>query len=441
MLGDYQPIRLAEACETILAGTGLTPKALRREAARGRLEITRIAGKDFVTAAALREMIERCRVQSKRPISSEKPERSGASYWVIKDGNRRIATGCAEADVEGAERALVEYRAAQYEPAGGNHPATVAIADVLLLYARDKGPLNARPKELAAMIERLNAAWGNRKVIDIKGATCREYARRRGAKIAARNELSVLRAAVNHWHREHTLTAVPIVTLPSANPSRIRWLQREEAARLLRVAWRARQTLRPGKTKRAGRPQIMSGGATKRHTSRHVARLLLIGLYTGTRTGAILDLHWQPNTVGGWIDLKRGVMYRRAEGGLETKKRTPPVRLPRRLLAHLRRWRRLDDALPPRLDTDGNPLPRPVVHWQGRPVRKIHKAFRSLVAAAELGADVTPHVLRHTRATWLMQAGVDIWEAAGSLGMTVKMLEDTYGHHHPDFQKEAADAY
>jgi hypothetical protein len=40
-----------------------------------------------------------------------------------------------------------------------------------------------------------------------------------------------------------------------------------------------------------------------------------------------------------------------------------------------------------------------------------------------------------------MLAGVGMFEAAQSLGMSVKMLEDTYGHHHPDFQKETAEAY
>lgn len=39
----------------------------------------------------------------------------------------------------------------------------------------------------------------------------------------------------------------------------------------------------------------------------------------------------------------------------------------------------------------------------------------------------------------MMQQGVDLWEAAGALGMSVKILEDTYGHHHPDFQKRAAE--
>ena len=38
-----------------------------------------------------------------------------------------------------------------------------------------------------------------------------------------------------------------------------------------------------------------------------------------------------------------------------------------------------------------------------------------------------------------MQAGVDLWEAAGHLGMNVKTLQDHYGHHHPNFQSRAAE--
>jgi len=37
-----------------------------------------------------------------------------------------------------------------------------------------------------------------------------------------------------------------------------------------------------------------------------------------------------------------------------------------------------------------------------------------------------------------MQAGVDMWEAAGFLGMSVAVLEKTYGHHHPNHLQNAA---
>jgi hypothetical protein len=39
-----------------------------------------------------------------------------------------------------------------------------------------------------------------------------------------------------------------------------------------------------------------------------------------------------------------------------------------------------------------------------------------------------------------MKAGVSLWEAAQSLGMSVAVLEAVYGHWHPDFGKDAANA-
>jgi integrase len=79
-----------------------------------------------------------------------------------------------------------------------------------------------------------------------------------------------------------------------------------------------------------------------------------------------------------------------------------------------------------------------VVHYNGKPVTRLQRTWRAAVKCAGL-KDVTPHTLRHTRATWLMQAGIDIWEAAGALGMTPDILQSTYGKHHPEFQKRAAE--
>jgi integrase len=62
------------------------------------------------------------------------------------------------------------------------------------------------------------------------------------------------------------------------------------------------------------------------------------------------------------------------------------------------------------------------------------------VDLAGLWGKVTPHTLRHTAATWLMQRGVPIWQAAGFLGMSAEVLERTYGHHHPDYMRAAAHA-
>jgi hypothetical protein len=54
--------------------------------------------------------------------------------------------------------------------------------------------------------------------------------------------------------------------------------------------------------------------------------------------------------------------------------------------------------------------------------------------------NVTPHTLRHTAATWLMQNGAPMWDAAGFLGMSEKTLREVYGHHHPEHLRSAATA-
>src|SRR5438874_9611872 len=52
----------------------------------------------------------------------------------------------------------------------------------------------------------------------------------------ARRRLEDLRAAVNAYHAEHTLSVVPKITLPPKSEGRHRWLTRNEAARLLGAA-------------------------------------------------------------------------------------------------------------------------------------------------------------------------------------------------------------
>jgi hypothetical protein len=61
-IGDHDPVRLSDACEMFFAGS-LKPSALRTEAAKGNLNMLMIAGKHFVTKAAIRNMLERCKVR------------------------------------------------------------------------------------------------------------------------------------------------------------------------------------------------------------------------------------------------------------------------------------------------------------------------------------------------------------------------------------------
>src|SRR6516225_10943408 len=58
------------------------------------------------------------------------------AVWVIRDGSRKISTGCAAQDRTGAERQVSEYLANKYQPdrSRGRHPCQILIADVLAIY-------------------------------------------------------------------------------------------------------------------------------------------------------------------------------------------------------------------------------------------------------------------------------------------------------------------
>ena len=81
-----------------------------------------------------------------------------------------------------------------------------------------------------------------------------------------------------------------------------------------------------------------------------------------------------------------------------------------------------------------------MIHDNGKRIGDIKKGFAAACKRAGVEG-VTPHTLRHTAASWLMQSGkVTPWEAANSLAMSEKVLKDIYAHLHPEHQKSAAEA-
>ena len=61
--------------------------------------------------------------------------------YIIRDGARRISTGCGPGDVEGANRALGEYCRATFRPDTRERDlARIPVAEVLTMYARDQPP-------------------------------------------------------------------------------------------------------------------------------------------------------------------------------------------------------------------------------------------------------------------------------------------------------------
>jgi integrase len=336
--------------------------------------------------------------------------------WVIRDGTTKRSTGAGPSEIGKAESALSRYLNEKLVPrVRDSDPARVEIATVVAIYAEDVAHKHARPKETAARLSRILDHFGSRKLVSLNKQTCDEYVAARGHSAAARRELEDLRAAVRHHWEAGLCSALTPVVLPERGEARERWLTRREAAKLLRAAWRLREK--------------QNGYPTNRPIAQHIARFILAGLYTGTRAGAICGAALRPMFGHGWIDTEHGVFYRRTAGMRKTKKRQPAIRLPPRFLAHVRRWVRLGIA---------NDF---LIEWQGQSVKRINKAFRSVRKVAALGPEVTPHTLRHTAITWQAQLGVPAHEICGFFGITMEVFERVYGHHHPDYQSNAVNAF
>ena len=215
-----------------------------------------------------------------------------------------------------------------------------------------------------------------------------------------------LRTILSGWRSAHgrrlTTLPVPEFDVPAASEPKDLFLTKEEARRLL----------------------------SECHMP-HLRLFVRLGLATGARPGAITSLQWRH------VDLERGRVDFRASGQRKRgedefkrgkEKAAAMVPIGEDLVEELREARRISQ-------TDY------VIEYTARPVGGVSRGFAAAVKRAGLNPALTPHVLRHSAATWMAQAGVAMFQVAGFLGhSSVAMVEKVYGHHSPDFMSQGRDA-
>ncbi|MCC8967906.1 tyrosine-type recombinase/integrase [Bradyrhizobium sp. Pear76] len=335
--------------------------------------------------------------------------------WNIRDGQRTVGTGCVQGAREEAERKLADYILQKLDPKAsrsGGDPNAIKVADALSVYSDEKIMHSSRPDAGLAMIGKLNEFFGNDTVGQLNGQRQREFARQRGSQSAARRELETLAAAIN-YHIRDMVGGVQMLfrpVLPDAAPARERWLTRDEAARLIWAAWRKRCD--------------HDGDEKGRLTSRHIARFILVALYTGTRAGAVCGAALIPTIGRGYVNLDNGEFRRLAYGKKQSNKRQPTVDLPPRLLAHMRRWHRLGIST------------KAVIEVHGKPVQRVSNGWDGVVEKAGLATEikelkVVPHTLRHTSISWYLRSGVPIDKVSDYCGVSIQIIKKVYGHHIP----------
>jgi len=331
----------------------------------------------------------------------------GDRYYVRwwQDGAwKRVSAGTADRGEAG--RFLAQFEAGFGAPVAPAQPTIGAILDG---YLRDREPRVAAPETLRYACAALRRHLGNLEPAHLSKEAGRRYAERRrteGYEVGPAGkrrrkpvsdgtiarELVTLRAALKWASRgaadERWITDVPYVEVPSASPPRQRWLTRPEAALLLAAC-----------------------------QSEHVKVFVALALYTGARSGAILDLQWsQVDFEGQRIDLGSGTGNK--------SRAVVPIAAP--LLSVLREARRAATC-------------DYVVQHADAGVGSVKTGFAAACRRAKLQG-VSPHILRHTAATWLAMAGRPMDEIARYLGNTAKMVEKVYAKFSPDYLREAADA-
>ena len=237
---------------------------------------------------------------------------------------------------------------------------------------------------------------------EIHADYCRAYARERfelgRAQATVWTELARLRSCLQWAFKKGLITRIPDIWVPSSGEARDRVLTESEVWRLLDAC-----------------------------VTPHVRLFVLMAIASAGRHRAILELTWDRVDFGkGLIDLRKKVkldpMSKRGQKGRAV---VPMNNLLRAALSEARAGALTDH----------------VVEWDGKPIGSIKKAFRAATIRAGLSKDVTPHVLRHTAATWLTESDVPLEQVARYLGHRhVTTTEAIYSKPRGHYLREASQA-
>ena len=228
---------------------------------------------------------------------------------------------------------------------------------------------------------------------------CREYCKWRNKSSGTmRRELGILQASLNHAFKERRLNQQIPVTLPSKAAPKERWLSKNEADNLLEAASLARD-------------------------AKHYLPLFIrLALYTARRKEAILSLRWCQ------VDFANKIIDFRRPGELETNKRRGIIPIPAAIFHDLQSASKF-----------GSPMCYIISKDDGKQFKDIKGSFKAACKRAGLEG-VTPHVLKHTAITWMLQAGVNIYDVSRFTSTTTSTIEKVYGHHALDHLQSAANA-
>ena len=333
--------------------------------------------------------------------------------WVVKyrepwSGRPRQRAFAAEAEArafEDAQASLYEreraiIKAVRRRRTQGR-PASLTIAEVLDRYLDSLG--NPSTRAASAYHLRLFAdIYGQRKAhcltLEDVGAFLALQQQRGVSKSTACRRMGIVRAAYHWAARWGLLPTNPLAGLQLASP--------------------APQTPDPPTAREARRLYATAAP--------HVQRVIALGMATGARIGPseLFRLRWTD------IDTRGAVLRMpNAAKGARAEAREVPLR--QDVLRLLRRWE-AEDA--------GNGC-QWVIHYRGRPVRSISRAWRNTLRRAGIERRIRPYDLRHAFASRALDHDADLKCVAEVMGHSdEKMIVRFYRHTSAKQRRKAVNA-
>ena len=264
-------------------------------------------------------------------------------------------------------------------------------------YEREHIVKRASHRSFRGYVRRLRAFFGDRTLAEITPRLIVDYKNQRlsagKAPATVNRELSAIRKAYNlavrewEWCRSNPVSRV---SMEKENNKRDRWLSDEEEGRLLDACtpW--------------------------------LKNLVLFALCTGMRMGEILELTWR-----GVDFIRRTVTVFRSKNG---ERRTIPLN--QTVLAVLK-----EKAKVRSIRTDLVFCSKAQTLLEGGHLRR---SFRLALTKAKI-EDFHFHDLRHTFATQLVQAGVDLYKVQRLLGHKSPIMTQRYAHHYPESLRDGVE--
>lgn len=310
-------------------------------------------------------------------------------YVEYRQGAQRLRRALGTADKFIAEARFGAWVAAYNRPDAGT------VERLWKAYVED----NKGKAVIATMVHTWKAlapVFANVRPDDVSVDLCRLHTSQRRAKGISDGtiwtELGHLRTVLRWGENKKVVEKAPHIERPVKPMPKERHLSREEAKALIASV-----------------------------SLPHIRLFVILALATAARRGALLDLTWdRVNLETGMIDLRNPSIVRRHKG---------------RALVPINRTARA--AL---VEAQAGSVAPYVIEWAGERVRSVRKGLAAAASRAGISA-VTPHVLRHTAAVWMAEAGTPMSEIAQYLGhRTSRVTEMVYARYSPNHLRGAAKA-